>query len=152
MDASPCQKGSHVKIQVARTFYKLYDCDPQRLGSPASVWRLLREVTRESWKTRLGDSVSGLPGGGISGFVRLREMHITIHTWPLKRYAEISFSLSNGQSLPENIDFFFTNRLVQLGYRPSMRHGPRPSRRTRLCGGSSLSLLWTPGITNNLYN
>ncbi|MGB2611543.1 MAG: S-adenosylmethionine decarboxylase [Isosphaeraceae bacterium] len=100
-----------MKIQVARTVYKLYDCDPQRLGSPASVWRLLREVTRESWKTRLGDSVSGLPGGGISGFVRLREMHISIHTWPLKRYAEISFSLSNSQSLPENIDFFFTNRL-----------------------------------------
>ena len=111
MDASPCQKGLHVKIQVARTVYKLYDCDSQRLSSPAIVWRLLREVTRESWNTRLGDSVSGLPGGGISGFVRLGEMHISIHTWPLKRYAEISFSCCNSQSIPERIDLFFTNRL-----------------------------------------
>ena len=111
MNPSPCQKGSHVKIQVTRTVYKLYDCDSQRLSSPATVWRLLREVTRESWKTRLGDSVSGLPGGGISGFVRLGEMHISIHTWPLKRYAEISFSYCNSQSVPERIDLFFTNRL-----------------------------------------
>ena len=99
-----------MKIQVTRTVYKLYDCDPQRLGSPASVWRLLREVIRESWKTRLGDSVSGLPGGGISGFVRLGEMHISIHTWPMKRYAEISFSYCNSQSVPARIDLFFTNR------------------------------------------
>src|SRR5208337_5023468 len=26
-----------------------------------------------------------------------------------------------------------------LGYRPSMHHGPRPARRTRLCSGRSLS-------------
>jgi S-adenosylmethionine/arginine decarboxylase-like enzyme len=94
-----------VKIQVTRIVYKLYDCDSQRLSSPATVWRLLRE------KTRLGDSVSGLPGGGISGFVRLGEMHISIHTWPLKRYAEISFCYCNSQSVPERIDLFFTNRL-----------------------------------------
>jgi S-adenosylmethionine/arginine decarboxylase-like enzyme len=111
MNPAPCQKGSHVKIQVTRTVYKLYDCDSQRLSSPAIVWRLLREVTRESWKTRLGDFVSGLPGGGISGFVRLGEMNISIHTWPLKRYAEISFSYCNSQSVPERVDLFFTNRL-----------------------------------------
>ena len=140
-----------MKIQVARTVYKLYDCDPQRLSSPATVWRLLREVTRESWKTRLGDSVSGLPGGGISGFVRLGEMHITIHTWPLKRYAEISFSSPTVNPYPKILTSSLQTGCA-LGYRPSMRHGPRPSRRTRLCGGRSLSLLWTPGITNNLYN
>lgn len=63
MTPSSCPKGSHVKIQVTRTVYKLYDCDSQRLSSPATVWRLLREVTHESWKTRLGHSVSGFPGG-----------------------------------------------------------------------------------------
>ena len=86
-----------MNTQATQIVYKLYDCDSQCLKSPAIVWRLLREVTRESWKTRMGDSVTGVPGGEISGFVRLREMHISIHTWPLKRYAEISFSFCNSQ-------------------------------------------------------
>jgi S-adenosylmethionine decarboxylase len=100
-----------VKRQVSRIIYKLYDCDSQRLSSPPIVWRLLREVARESWKTRLGDSVSGLPGGGISGFVRLGETHISIHTWPPMRYAEISFSFCTRPCVPEKIDLLFTNRL-----------------------------------------
>ena len=100
-----------MRSEVARITYKLHDCDAQRLSSPAIVWRLLREATGESWKTRLDDSVSGLPGGGISGFVRWHGMHITIHTWPLKRYAELSVAFCNSQSVPERIGLFFANRL-----------------------------------------
>jgi S-adenosylmethionine/arginine decarboxylase-like enzyme len=111
MNHFTCREGSHVRSKVARITYKLYDCDAQRLSSPAIVWRLLREVTGESWKTRFDDSVSGLPGGGISGFVQLPGMHITIHAWPVKRYAELSVALSNSQSVPERLALFFADRL-----------------------------------------
>ncbi len=111
MNHFTCREESHVRSKVARITYKLYECDAQRLSSPAIIWRLLREVTGESWKTRLDDSVSGLPGGGISGFVRLPGMHISIHTWPLKRYAELSVAFCNSQSVPEGIDLLFEDRL-----------------------------------------
>jgi S-adenosylmethionine/arginine decarboxylase-like enzyme len=111
MNHFTCWEESHVKSKVDWITYKLHDCDAQRLSSPAIVWRLLREVTGDSWKTRLDDSVSGLPGGEISGFVRWHGMHITIHTWPLKRYAELSVAFCNSQFVTERIDLFFANRL-----------------------------------------
>jgi S-adenosylmethionine/arginine decarboxylase-like enzyme len=106
-----CQEGSRMETQVRRLVIKLDDCDPQRLDSPALVWRLLRELARETWNTRLADAISRLPDGGISGFVRLGEMHISIHTRPLHRQAEINIFILSSEFAPERIDISFTNRL-----------------------------------------
>jgi S-adenosylmethionine/arginine decarboxylase-like enzyme len=100
-----------METQVRRLVIKLDDCDPQRLDSPALVWRLLRELARETWNTRLADAISRLPDGGISAFVRLGEMHISIHTRPLHRQAEINIFIFNSEFAPKRIDISFTNWL-----------------------------------------
>jgi S-adenosylmethionine/arginine decarboxylase-like enzyme len=99
-------------VQLGGIVFKLYDCDPQRLSSAAIVWRLLRGAARESWTTRWADGIARLPSGGISGFVRSREMQIAIHTRPLQRYAEISLSLCDRRAAPDAMGFFFAQGLA----------------------------------------
>jgi S-adenosylmethionine/arginine decarboxylase-like enzyme len=98
-------------VQVGGIIFRLYDCDPQRLSSPAIVWRLLRGAARESWTARRADGIARLPSGGISGFVRSREIQISIHTRPLQRYAEISLSLCDRRDAPEAMGVFFAQGL-----------------------------------------
>ena len=124
MSSLLCQEGRNVRVPVAQVVYKLFDCDPDYLGSPAIVWRLLREATRESWQTRLGDSVSSLPRGGISGFVRLGDVHISIRTWPGQRYAELSVSSRNGQFTLGRIDLLFARRLSAAWIETVGERGP----------------------------
>jgi S-adenosylmethionine/arginine decarboxylase-like enzyme len=99
-------------VQIARIIYRLYDCDPQRLSSPATIWRLLRGAARESWNRRWADGISRLPGGGITGFVRLGEMHISIQTRPAQRFAEISLCLEDRRAAPNGIGVFFAEGLA----------------------------------------
>ena len=139
-----------MKVQVGRFTYKLYDCDPQRLSSPANIWRLLRGAARESWKTRLADCITRLPDGGISGFVQLDEMHIAIHTRPPQRYAEISFSLGDPRCAPEGMGLFFTEGLASSFVQTDDAWVAFDSRRMTARHRGNLAWRRTPVLTSGL--
>jgi S-adenosylmethionine/arginine decarboxylase-like enzyme len=90
-------------MTVHRLVITFDDCDPLRLDNPALVWRLLRDVVRESWSTRQADAIARLPEGGLSGFVQSGDTHISIRTWPLERHAELRVNTMTPFPMPEEI-------------------------------------------------
>ncbi len=63
--------------------------DASRLDDLEHVERALREATEASRATLLELQLHHFEGGGVSGVAILAESHISIHTWPERRYAAI---------------------------------------------------------------
>lgn len=73
-----------------------YRCDPRVLGSPTEVKRFLRLLVRRLAMRRLfGPKVVQAPAvgkkdpGGYSGFVVIQESHVSVHTFPKRRFVSI---------------------------------------------------------------
>lgn len=76
-----CYAGSHLIID-------LWDAD--HLDDLEVVERTLREAVEECGATLLHMHMHHFtPNGGVSGVVVLAESHISIHTWPERRYAAL---------------------------------------------------------------
>jgi S-adenosylmethionine decarboxylase len=63
--------------------------EASRLDDLAHVEAALREATEASGATLLEIKLHHFEGGGVSGVAILAESHISIHTWPERRYAAI---------------------------------------------------------------
>jgi S-adenosylmethionine decarboxylase len=71
-----------------------YGGSPERLGDPGTVRRWLDELPQTLGMTKLADPLlvevgrrSEKDAGGITGFVLIAESHISIHTFPARRFA-----------------------------------------------------------------
>lgn len=71
-----------------------YGGSPERLGDPSTVRAWLDELPATLGMTKLADPLlvevgrrSEKDSGGITGFVLIAESHISIHTFPLRRFA-----------------------------------------------------------------
>lgn len=71
-----------------------YGGSPGRLGDPSAVRAWLDELPETLGMTKLADPLlvevgrrSEKDSGGITGFVLIAESHISIHTFPLRRFA-----------------------------------------------------------------
>jgi len=71
-----------------------YGGSPHRLGDPSAVRAWLDELPESLGMTKLADPLlvevgrrSEKDTGGITGFVLIAESHISIHTFPMRRFA-----------------------------------------------------------------
>ncbi|OAV44110.1 adenosylmethionine decarboxylase [Lewinella sp. 4G2] len=74
--------GRHVLLE-------LYDCDADLLKYPPQSERILLDAAAAMGATIMGSHFHAFPEHGVSGVVVIAESHLTIHTWPEKRYAAV---------------------------------------------------------------
>ena len=92
-----------------------YGCDPDRLDDPNLVHRALRELPEKVGMRRLSDPVvlkaednAIKDPGGWSGIVVIAESHISVHTFPKRKFVSIDvYTCRNGLDR-ESISGYFT--------------------------------------------
>ena len=107
------------------------------LGDAAAIRRALRGAVKVSGVTLLKIQLHHFgPGRGVTGVALLAESHISIHTWPERKYAALDIFMCGARSNPkaalETLREFFEPRAVYVRRfrrsadgRPALR---RPAR------------------------
>lgn len=67
----------------------LYGCDPARLADEPYVRASMLASARAAGATIIGSQFHRFEPHGVSGVVVIAESHLTIHTWPERRYAAV---------------------------------------------------------------
>jgi S-adenosylmethionine decarboxylase len=96
-----CHFGEHLTIDG-------YGGDPEKLNDRELVYRCLNELPEILGMTKLCDPQiylapdnKGKDPGGWSGFVLITESHISIHTFPSRRFISIDiYSCKTGMDIP----------------------------------------------------
>lgn len=104
-NSQPCHFGEHLTIDG-------YGGDAEKLNDKEVVFCCLNELPKLLGMSKLSEPQvffapenNGKDPGGWSGFIVVGESHISIHTFPLRRFVSIDvYSCKNGmnQSLIEN--------------------------------------------------
>jgi len=82
---SPVQTvGRHLLLE-------LYDCDAAALDSIDAVREAVREATRISGATIVGEVYHHFDPQGMSGSILIAESHVSLHTWPEAGYAAADY-------------------------------------------------------------
>ena len=89
------------------------------LGDAAAIRRALRQAARVSGVTLLKIQLHHFgPGRGVTGVALLAESHISIHTWPERKYAALDIFMCGAKSNPkaalETLREFFEPREVSV--------------------------------------
>lgn len=79
---------------------ELIDCDPDRLQNEQWVHDGMIAAAERAGATVVDSAFHEFPGGGISGFVHVKESHLSVHTWPEYRYAAVDVFLC-GRTEPD---------------------------------------------------
>jgi S-adenosylmethionine decarboxylase len=106
-NSAPCHFGEHLTIDG-------YDGDPEKLNDRDLVLNCLNELPERLGMTKLSEPQvyfapgnSGKDPGGWSGFIIVAESHISIHTFPLRRFISIDvYSCKNGMNISLIRDYF----------------------------------------------
>jgi len=84
-----CHFGVHLTLDG-------YGGNPEKLNDPELMKKILNELPEEMGMEKLGDTVvkyaeprNMKDSGGYSGFVMIVESHISIHTFPKKKFVSI---------------------------------------------------------------
>jgi S-adenosylmethionine decarboxylase len=64
-------------------------CDPKKIMLVSNVKPILEKSVVDSGLTKLSSSYHQFEPFGVTGFVLLSESHISLHTWPEKKYIAI---------------------------------------------------------------
>lgn len=65
------------------------NCDSEKLKNISFVKPILEKSVKESGLTKIYSKYHQFQPFGVTGFVLLAESHISIHTWPEKKYIAI---------------------------------------------------------------
>ena len=89
------------------------------LGDAAAIRRALRQAVKVSGVTLLKIQLHHFgPRGGVTGVALLAESHISIHTWPERKYAALDIFMCGAASSPkralEALTEFFEPRKVHV--------------------------------------
>jgi S-adenosylmethionine decarboxylase len=68
---------------------EFYDCDPVALDGADSIRAVMEKAAEMAGATVISSHFHAFSPQGVSGVVIIAESHITIHTWPEKRYAAV---------------------------------------------------------------
>jgi S-adenosylmethionine decarboxylase len=80
---------------------ELSGCWPELLASRVFVAECLLNAAQVSKATVIGSFFHEFSPQGVTGFVCLAESHLSIHTWPEKRYAAIDIYTCGQHTSPE---------------------------------------------------
>ena len=79
--------------------FDAYGCDPKKLNDPKLCTKLMLDICKMGGMKKLMDPViidassnealGGKDPGGYSGFLIIQESHISIHTFPRRRFVSI---------------------------------------------------------------
>ncbi len=67
----------------------LRGCDPERISSVGFVEAVLEKVVDIVGLTPIHSHFHQFKPHGVTGFVLLKESHLSVHTWPEMRYAAV---------------------------------------------------------------
>ena len=76
--------GTHIVCELS-------GCDPTALSDVDGVHKMMIAAAKAANATILQSSFHRFEPQGVSGTVILAESHLSIHTWPEKRYAAMDF-------------------------------------------------------------
>ena len=76
--------GTHIVCELS-------GCDPTALSDVDGVQEMMIAAARAARATVLESSFHRFEPQGVSGTVILAESHLSIHTWPEKKYAAMDF-------------------------------------------------------------
>ncbi|MCM8767195.1 MAG: adenosylmethionine decarboxylase [Candidatus Omnitrophica bacterium] len=80
----------------------LYDCsDISLLNSAEKIEKLLKNSVKKANATLIDIKVHKFSPYGVSGFALISESHISIHTWPEKKYVGVDIYTCGNKTLPE---------------------------------------------------
>ena len=77
------------KVKVTHIIAEFYGCDAKLLERTNSVKDMLEESVRVSKLTKIRSHFHQFSPHGVTGFILLKESHVSIHTWPEYNYAAI---------------------------------------------------------------
>lgn len=88
-------KGVHIILD-------LYDCsNVSTLNSAEEIEKILKISVEKANATLIDIKVHKFSPYGISGFALISESHISIHTWPEKKYVGVDIYTCGNKTLPE---------------------------------------------------
>ncbi|MFN4227697.1 MAG: adenosylmethionine decarboxylase [Candidatus Ratteibacteria bacterium] len=88
-------KGVHIILD-------LYDCSNiSTLNSVEEIEKILKISVEKANATLIDIKVHKFSPYGISGFALISESHISIHTWPEKKYVGVDIYTCGNKTLPE---------------------------------------------------
>ena len=87
---------------------EFYGCDPVLLDDTERVRTLLLETAACVGATVLGDTFHRFAPQGVSGTVVIAESHLSVHTWPERRYVAVDIYTCGGLDPRPGFDFLGT--------------------------------------------
>ncbi len=81
---------------------ELYECDASKLDDELYVRNAISNAAKISGATILNLMSHQFQPYGVTGLVLLSESHISIHTWPERRYAAVDVFTCGLKMLPEH--------------------------------------------------
>ena len=75
---------------------ELYGCNAETLSSRETIRALLLETARRVGATVVGEAFHRFQPQGVSGTVVIEESHLSIHTWPERRYVAVDIFTCGG--------------------------------------------------------
>ncbi|HOK55834.1 MAG TPA: adenosylmethionine decarboxylase [bacterium] len=90
----------------------LYECsDFNILNSPEKIKKILLKAVEKSKATLIDVKIHKFSPVGVSGFALISESHISIHTWPEKKYAGVDIYTCGEKTFPEKASNLFIKEL-----------------------------------------
>ena len=75
---------------------EFYSCDPALLDDPDRLRSRLLEAAARIHATVIAEAFHRFENGGVSGTLVIAESHLSIHTWPERRYAAVDLFTCGG--------------------------------------------------------
>ena len=82
----------------------LYECSAEVIGDNDRLSQGLVDAVREAGATIVESLFHDFSPGGLSGVIVIAESHVTIHTWPERRYAAVDAFTCGDPELPRRIE------------------------------------------------
>ncbi|MGB9677713.1 MAG: adenosylmethionine decarboxylase [Candidatus Ratteibacteria bacterium] len=90
----------------------LYECsDFSVLNSPEKIKEILLKAIKKTGVTLIDIKIHKFSPFGVSGFALISESHISIHTWPEKKYAGVDIYTCGKKAFPEKASDLFIKEL-----------------------------------------
>ena len=100
-------KSEKAEVQFTSQMYgshcilELYECDMNKLNDEAFIRTTINLAAKVSGATLLNLITHRFSPQGVTALALLAESHISIHTWPEKKYAAIDVFTCGDQAMPE---------------------------------------------------
>jgi len=88
----------------------LWECQAEVLSDADAIRQAMLDAARRADATVVDATFHRFAGGGVTGVVAVQESHLTIHTWPERRYAALDIFLC-GRCRPRAALTYLTQRL-----------------------------------------